>query len=69
MWVWGAIVGGGVQCRWEKGLGLRVKGRVGIRKTGREVERKRKKEKKIQQKDKMLLFDSKYIYYNYYLPS
>ena len=41
------------------GKGVRVKGRV--RRTGRQVERKRKKEKKIQQKDKMLLFDSKYI--------
>ena len=45
----------------RKGVRVGTGVRVRIRRTGREVERKTKKEKKIQQKDKMLLFDSKYI--------
>ena len=57
-----AIVGLGVQCRWETGLGSGLGLGVGVRKrTGRKVEKKkrRKKTKKIQQKENMFLFDSK----------
>ena len=54
-------VGKGVRVKGRVGTGVWVGVRVRIRRTGREVElEKRKKGKKIQQKDKMLnLFDSK----------
>ena len=55
--------GVGVQCRWEKGLGLRVGLGLGLGLGLGELEEKwrekEKKVKKIQQKDKMFLFDSK----------
>ena len=54
-------MGKGVRVRVWTGVrvGVVIWVRVRIRRTGREVARKRKKVKKIQQKDKMFLFDSK----------
>ena len=54
---WGAIVGLGVQCRWETRLGLRSGSGFGLGLGLGELEEKwrkkeKKKAKKIQQKDK-----------------
>ena len=44
-------MGLGAQCRWGEGV------RIGVRKSGRQVGKKKKKVKKIQkQKDKMFFF-------------
>ena len=45
-------------------VGIRVRVRVGvrIRRNGREVQKKEKNTKKIQQKEKLFLFDSNYIF-------
>ena len=60
---WGAIVGLGVQSRWETGLELSLGSGLGLELGLRELEekwrKKEKKTKKIQQKEKMFLFDSK----------
>ena len=48
-----------VQCRWEKGLGLRLGLGLGLGKLEEKWREKEKNVKKIQLKDKMIFFNSK----------